>query len=91
MKATEKKKLMLQLLHETTFNLCDDFSASITHYKKNWYPGARESYKINFFLNRGKIWHINEIEAINSVAKAFKCTTFIKDLNGVPVVSVRVE
>lgn len=91
MTATEKKKLMFELLQETTFNLCEDFSASVTHHKKNWYPGARESYSIIFFQNRGKIWHVDEIEAINSVAKVFKCSTFIKDRNGVPVVSVRVE
>ena len=91
MKAKEKKDLVLNLLQSTTYNLCDDFSASVRHIKFDGYTKAYDYYSITFYPNKGPIWTMGEVQSIIDVGRAVGCYALFKTCNGVPVIKLNID
>ena len=88
MKASEKLKTLMKLLSEQTWNLGDEYSASISHIKFDYNDCHIDEYKVTFFNNRPGRWIDSEILTILSTAKSCSCYSYIGSKHGEAVVEV---
>ncbi len=91
MTAKEKKDTMLRLLSETTYNLYDDYSVSINHYKFDWEEMHIDEYRLTFYPNYANRWTDDAVKTILSTSEIFGCLGSIRCMNGAPVIYIVVR
>lgn len=86
MTAKEKKDIILKLLSETTYNLNDDFSVIINHYKFDCEEVHVDEYRLTFYPNHANCWMEDAVKTILSTIELTGCWATIRCVNEVPVI-----